>query len=602
MQLSSTGFNDWRNIRIRLSQHETSHRHIVCMSKWMELELRLRKHLTIDKCLQKDINIEKNHWREVLLRIFSLVKNLAKQNLAFRGENEKIGQKNNGNFRVLLNRSATLIQSYESISDELKKVQLMIIKKIQEAKYFSVILDCTPDKSHKEQMSLIIRCVDVSMASTQVSEFFLTFVEVSDKSGEGLFELLCDTLVALNLNINDVRGQGYDNGCNMKGKHKGVQKKLLDINSRAFYTPCGCHSLNLPSHLKKRLNSLESFSGFTACFHHLQQGPKIRDALDYLAENCDDPKARSDADCLATSETHGIGGFEFLFGMVIWYNLLFTMNTVSKALQSENIDIELAFVQLKGLVSYLQNYRETGFQEAKAEATLIAESMDIEPKFPVKRKRIIKRKRHFDEEMENDVETELLSEEENFKVDFFLRILDQAIVYLQVRFEQFEEYGRIFRFLFDLRKLKSASDDGLKAACINLETSLKHGDSSDVDGNHLFLELKVLKELLPTEITKAIEVLNFLKKFEGCYPNTWIAFRVMLTVPVSVASAERSFSKLKLIKSYSRSTMSEERLNALAILSIERDLVGELDYISLMNDFAAKTARRSIFEIRDDDE
>jgi len=171
-----------------------------------------------------------------------------------------------------------------------------------------------------------------------------------------------------------------------------------------------------------------------------------------------------------------------------------------------------------------------------------------------------------------------------------------------VRFEQFEEYGRIFRFLFDLRKLKSASDDGLKAACINLETSLKHGDSSDVDGNHLFLELKVLKELLPTEITKAIEVLNFLKKFEGCYPNTWIAFRVMLTVPVSVASAERSFSKLKLIKSYSRSTMSEERLNALAILSIERDLVGELDYISLMNDFAAKTARRSIFEIRDDDE
>jgi hypothetical protein len=31
----------------------------------------------------------------------------------------------------------------------------------------------------------------------------------------------------------------------MKGKHQGVQKKCLDINPRAFYTPCGCHSLNL---------------------------------------------------------------------------------------------------------------------------------------------------------------------------------------------------------------------------------------------------------------------------------------------------------------------------------------------------------------------
>jgi hypothetical protein len=42
-----------------------------------------------------------------------------------------------------------------------------------------------------------------------------------------------------------VRGQGYDNGSNMKGKHQGVQRRLLDVNLRAFYSACGCHSLNL---------------------------------------------------------------------------------------------------------------------------------------------------------------------------------------------------------------------------------------------------------------------------------------------------------------------------------------------------------------------
>ena len=35
------------------------------------------------------------------------------------------------------------------------------------------------------------------------------------------------------------------NGSNMKGKHPGVQKRLLDINPKAVYTPCGCHSINL---------------------------------------------------------------------------------------------------------------------------------------------------------------------------------------------------------------------------------------------------------------------------------------------------------------------------------------------------------------------
>jgi hypothetical protein len=57
--------------------------------------------------------------------------------------------------------------------------------------------------------------------------------------------VLENQLKLLDLDINDVRGQGYDNGSNMKGKHQGVQRKLLDVNPRAFYSACGCHSLNL---------------------------------------------------------------------------------------------------------------------------------------------------------------------------------------------------------------------------------------------------------------------------------------------------------------------------------------------------------------------
>ncbi|KAF8083114.1 hypothetical protein N665_0791s0011 [Sinapis alba] len=441
-QLASIGFLDWNNIGIRLSQHETSHDHIMCMSQWMELEMRLQKNQTIDKDVQEEIEKEKNHWRELLLRLFSVVEYLAKSNIAF--------------------------------------WDLMTKLKIKEAKFFLVILDCTPDISHKEKMSLIIRCVDISMSPVQIEEFFLTFLEVEDKSGKWLFELRCDTMTGLKLDINDIRGQGYDNGSNMKGKNKGVQKRFLDINPRAFYTPCGCHNLNLAIYV-----------------------------LLYWEEKSQDPGARSEAECLAISETPGIGGFEFLFGMVIY-----------KTLQSKDIDIDDAIAQLKELVSFFQKYRESGFQEAKAEASKIAVAMDIEPMFNKNNK--------------------------------LWRMISESIIY--------QNDGPSSGFI----------PNKLKSKYSNLEAFLKHLADSDIAGNDLFMEIKIFREVLPKKFKKNVEVLNYLKRMKDSYPSIWITFRIMLINPVSVASAERSFSKLKLIKSYLRSTMSQERRNGLAMLSIEK--------------------------------
>jgi hypothetical protein len=79
------------------------------------------------------------------------------------------------------------------------------------------------------------------------------------------------------------------------------------------------------------------------------------------------------------------------------------------------------------------------------------------------------------------------------------------------------------------------------------------------------------------------------------YPNASIAYRILLTIHVTVASVKRSFSKLKLLKSYLRSTMSQEKLNGLAILSIEQDLLENIEYKSLISNFEAQTVRRDIF-------
>lgn len=89
--------------------------------------------------------------------------------------------------------------------------------------------------------------------------------------------------------------------------------------------------------------------------------------------------------------------------------------------------------------------------------------------------------------------------------------------------------------------------------------------------------------------------MNYMNEMDRCLLNVYIVYKILLTIPVTVVSAERSFSKLKLIKTFRRSIMTQDRLNGLAMLSIEKDLSGKIDYTDVINNFAAKTVRRVIF-------
>ena len=73
-------------------------------------------------------------------------------------------------------------------------------------------------------------------------------------------------------------------------------------------------------------------------------------------------------------------------------------------------------------------------------------------------------------------------------------------------------------------------------------------------------------------------------------------FQLLVILPAANATSERSFSALRRIKSYLRSTLSQARLNQLMILHYHQEMTDRLDMKCIANEYILKNeSRRSTF-------
>lgn len=270
INLNTEGFNAWHNATKSLGEHERSADHNTNMASWRELEVRLAQGTTIDRQEMALAEAERNRWHQVLTRLVAIIQSLAERNLAFRGHTEKLNTPGNGNFlkevELMAKFDPVMMQHVSRVEREIEKhthyldhdiqnelidivsskILQQIVADVKNAKYFSIILDCTPDLSHKEQLSVILRIVSLDEEKPlEIKEHFIGFFVAPESTGEGLTALILEKMEGLNIPFEDCRGQSYDNGANMKGKNKGVQARLLQQNTRAFFVACAAHTLNL---------------------------------------------------------------------------------------------------------------------------------------------------------------------------------------------------------------------------------------------------------------------------------------------------------------------------------------------------------------------
>lgn len=607
-QFTHGGYSNWKNAAARLIEHETSKLHLNSVIDYAQRTKRCRQ---IDQELTHQAEIFAKYWREVLKRLISVIVFISERGLAFRGENEILGSPQNGNYMGILellaeyddflrghlethgNRgsghtnylSSTICE--EIINTIGKHVFDEIISRIKKCKYFSISLDSTPDEGHVDQLSLVFRY----MEDCTPVERFLTFMPNQGHKAKEMFNGLCTFLKENDLDIKNCRGQSYDNASAMSGKYNGLQALVLEENRLAAWIPCAGHSLNLVLQAAAGccLNAVsffdfleEIFVYFTASTNRYQTlteslkraeteknilVPKrttttrwscradatkallrgyqeIKQTLVKMSEDMEDSgKSR----LAALGLVRKMNNLETGLYAVFWDDILGQVNKTSESLQNPRIDVNSAASLLKSLRSLIQGKREC-FKEYEQKAIKLTNCLEYEGESKRKRKTNV-RLAPLDCVQAPEVD---LTPSDTFRTQSFITVIDELEGALTKRLQAYELINTRFGFL---NKLDMLSNDEVLTASKTLVDSY----SEDLDeelGNEV-LQFKNFSNQFQNEYEKSekhiskerwMYQLMLENNVKDCFPNVEVALRMYLSLMVTNCSAERSFSKLKLIK------------------------------------------------------
>ena len=122
---------------------------------------------------------------------------------------------------------------------------------------------------------------------------------------------------------------------------------------------------------------------------------EICDTLNKLVEKANDAIIKSETETLYET----LKQYKFIVSLVLWYDVLFQVNFVSKELQGETVDLITAMDSFNNLMTWLRKLRVDGFVQILVTAKEMAEDMKVVAFFLTKCQK--KRKRQYDESAED---------------------------------------------------------------------------------------------------------------------------------------------------------------------------------------------------------
>lgn len=275
--------------------------------------------------------------------------------------------------------------------------------------------------------------------------------------------------------------------------------------------------------------------------------------------------------------------FQFLVTLLFWDKIMKIIHSLSLYLQSKRNDLIRIAALFRDVISEFQRLRsDDEFDKIVLAAHDYWTQLELgEEAANFKQVRVRKRKRMAGEQTSDERPED---EKYSFKVNAYFVCLDAMIQELTQRLIGLENTSELFNFL-QPSIFKHISDESINKQVELIITTFPQDFSMS-----LCTELKNFKRLYFSDTTDSRDknkdqfgVLPYLqylvdKQISDAYPEVEILLRLFLTLPIGISSAERSFSVVRRLKTYLRSSMGNEMLSQLGILCIERSTASTLNF------------------------
>ena len=470
---------------------------------------------------------------------------------------------------------------------------------MQSAHYFSLIADECRDIGRTEQLSLCLRFV--SKQDSCIKERFVGFTDVHELDASSLAGEIMRKIGELGLESKKCVSQCYDGASVMSGHLAGVQAIVQrTLGHECLYVHCYAHRLNLVLvNIARGSKEVNDFFGLLAAVYRffsvsvlrhdsfvnaqrlkgipVLEIPQLSDTrwvCRYMAVRLFQTRyvcvlealidIQGSRDRTAAGESQGLimqlKRFSFVVILCIFEEILGLTKPLSDHLQSKELDLSHAMDLVESVQETLKQYRSDSHFSSYIwkRATDLSQERGIDVSSPESRRRASQ----LPQRLRDGTVLSPTGSRSSINDE------SSESVYRRVYFDVID------RILSELSKRFDHSGTILKAIAACSPKSSLFFDTEEIkplavqygiDVDLLVPQLAVAKNLLQSKgVCNLEEALSSMISMEDAFPAVVRLLSLAMTFPVTSATAERSFSALKRIKTYLRSTMLQERLCNLA--------------------------------------